>query len=372
MCADACGSNGLGVPELSAPTRAALAEFLPAVASTANPIDMIASARPEDYERTMRTVAESDEVDALIVIFIPPLATAPAEIAAAVERAAGSLSDGMPVLGVFMGGQLSARGPNGTRVPVYAFPEDAARTLARAAGWAEWRRRPEEPVWQAPDARPDEARALVAAALGRSSGWLPPDEVEDLLDCYGIPLVESRLAASPTEAAGVAADMAGPVALKAYGPGLLHNTEAGAVALSLQDPQSVKTAARTMARRLRASDLEVEGFLVQRMAGEGVEMIVGVVQDPQFGPLVACGAGGTAAGLLRDVSVRLTPLTESSADEMIRRLTTFPLLDGYRGRPKADVAALRDLVLRVSALAEDLPEVVELDLNPVVVGTEGA
>jgi acetate---CoA ligase (ADP-forming) len=372
MCADACGSNGLDVPELSVSTRAGLAAFLPAEASTANPIDMIASARPEDYERTMRTVAESDEVDALIVIFIPPLATAPAEIAAAVERAAGSLSHDMPVLGVFMGGQLSARGPNGTRVPVYAFPEDAARTLARAAGWAEWRRRPEEPVWQAPDARPDEARALVAAALGRSSGWLPPDEVGNLLDCYGIPLVESRLAASPAEAAGVAADMAGPVALKAYGPGLLHKTEAGAVALSLQDPQSVKTAARTMARRLRASDLEVEGFLVQRMAAEGVEMIVGVVQDPQFGPLVACGAGGTAAELLRDVSVRLTPLAESSADEMIRRLTTFPLLDGYRGRPKADVAALRDLVLRVSALAEDLPEVVELDLNPVVVGTDGA
>src|SRR5215471_8778875 len=127
-----------------------------------------------------------------------------------------------------------------------------------------------------------------------------------------------------------------------------------------------------MAQRPRGSGMKAEGFLVQRMAGEGVEMIVGVVQDPQFGPVVACGAGGTAVELLKDVSVRLTPLTESQADEMIRSLATFPLLDGYRGRPRADVAALRDLVLRVSALAEDLPEVVELDLNPVVVGSEGA
>jgi len=257
-------------------------------------------------------------------------------------------------------------------VPVYAFPEDAARALASAARWAEWRRRADEPLWHAPDVRVDEARALVAAALGRGADWLPPEHVENLLGCYGIRLVESRLAASAAEVAGAAADLGGPVALKAYGPGLLHKTEAGAVALSLQDPRAAKAAARAMAARLRAAGLEPEGFLVQRMASEGAEMIVGLVQDTQFGPVIACGAGGTAVELLRDVSVRLTPLTESQADEMIRRLATFPLLDGYRGRPKADVAALRDLVLRLGALAEDLPEVVELDLNPVIVGPNGA
>src|SRR5215469_2887233 len=372
MCADACGSCGLEVPELPAETRKTLGGFLPPEASTANPIDMIASASPGDYERAMRVAAESGQVDALIAIFIPPLATPPSEIAAAVELAAVSLKGRVPVLGVFMGGQVSPTGPDRTPVPVYAFPEDAARALARAARWAEWRRRADEPLWHAPDVRVDEAQALVAAAVGRGLDWLPPEDVENLLGCYGIRLVESRLAASPAEVAGAAAELGGPVALKAYGPGLLHKTEAGAVALSLQNPRAAKAAARAMAARLRAAGLELEGFLVQRMASEGAEMIVGLVQDPQFGPVIACGAGGTAVELLRDVSVRLTPLTESQADEMIRRLATFPLLDGYRGRPKADVAALRDLVLRLGALAEDLPEVVELDLNPVIVGPNGA
>jgi acetate---CoA ligase (ADP-forming) len=371
MCADACGAEDLSVPELSAGTRAALAALLPAEASTANPVDMIASASPEDYERTIRTVAGSGEVDALVVIFIPPLATSPAEIAAAIGRAEGTADQGPPILAVFMGGEASSAGSDGTRIPVYAFPEDAARALARAAGWSEWRARPPEASWQAADARQDEARALVATALGRGVGWLPPDAVQDLLDCYGIRLVESRLVATPAEAAGAAAELAGPVALKAYGGGLLHKSEAGAVALSLSGPDEVLAAARAMVRRLSAAGREPEGFLVQRMAGEGIEMIAGVVQDPQFGPVIACGAGGTAVELLRDVSVRLTPLTETQADEMIRGLATFPLLDGYRGRPKADVAALRELVLRLSALAEDLPEVVEVDLNPVVAGPDG-
>jgi len=370
MCADACGAGGLDVPELSDATRLALSEFLPAEASTGNPIDMIASASPEDYERAMRVVAASGEVDALVVIFIPPLTTPPEEVAAAIGRVDGTV--GMPVLAVLMGGDAAApASPDGRRYPVYAFPEDAARALARAASWAEWRARPEEPAWQAPDARRDEAQAVVAAALGRGEGWLAPDAVQDLLGCYGIGLVESRLAATPAEAAGAAADLAGPVALKAYGAGLLHKSEAGAVALALPDPDAVRAAAEAMSDRVRAAGAEPEGFLVQRMAGQGAEMIVGVVQDPRFGPVIACGAGGTAVELLRDVSIRLTPLTESQADEMIRGLATFPLLDGYRGRPKADVAALRELVLRLSALAEDLPGVVEVDLNPVVVGPDG-
>ena len=372
MCADACGSQDLEVPQLSATTRAALADFLPAASSTANPIDMIASASPDDYQRTIRIVGGSGEVDALIVIFIPPLATSSLEIASAVARASASLRDPTPVLGVYMGGNASLAGANGSRVPVYAFPEDAARALARATKWAEWRSRSEDPPWQAADTDQDRARAVIAAALGRGESWLRPESAQALLDCYGIRLLESRLAATPKESALAAAELAGPVALKAFGAGILHKTEAGAVALGLRDPAAVRAAARAMAGRLRSAGLEAEGFLVQRMAGEGLEMIVGVVQDPQFGPVIACGAGGTAVELLKDVSVRLTPLTDSQADEMIRGLATFPLLDGYRGRPKADVASLRSLVLHLGALAEDLPEVVEVDLNPVLVGPDGA
>jgi acetyl coenzyme A synthetase (ADP forming)-like protein len=368
MCADACGSTGLQVPELTPVTRASLADLLPAEASTGNPVDMIASARPDDYEQVMRIVATSGEVDAQIVIFIPPLATPTAEVAAAVAHAAQGLADKLPVLGVFVGGER----PAADGIPVYAYPEDAVRALARAAAWAEWRARPEPAFWKPQDARPDEARALVAAALGRGEFWLGPGAAADLLTCYGIRQLELRLAGSPWEAAGAAMDLGGPVALKAYGPDLVHKTEAGAVVLGLLDGDAVEAAAHTMGERLRSAGLQAHGFVLQRMASAGTEMIVGLVQDPGFGPVVACGAGGTSAELLKDVRVRLTPLTEADATEMIRGLATFPLLDGYRGRPRADVAALRDLVLRVGALAEDVPEIAELDLNPVIVGPEGA
>jgi acyl-CoA synthetase (NDP forming) len=334
---------------------------------------MVASASPADKERAISTVAGSGEVDALIVIFIPPLATPAAEVSASIRRAAGSVPTGLPILGVLMGGdEPSPTVQGGRRIPVYSYPEDAAGALARAAHWAEWRARPEAPAWQAPDARPDEARALIAAALGLGEAWLKPAAVAALLACYGIRPVEWRQAASPGEAAAAAVELGGPVAVKAQGPGLLHKTEADAVALSLRGAESVRRAARSMTSRLNAAGHRLDGFLVQRMAGPGVEMIVGVTQDPLFGPVLACGAGGTAVELLKDICVRLTPLTESDADGMIRGLATFPLLDGYRGQPRADVASLRDLVLRVGALAEDLPEVAELDLNPVVVGPDCA
>ena len=373
MCADACGAEGLEVPELSGATRAVLGEFLPAEAATINPVDMIASAGAADYERAILTVAESGEVDAVVVIFIPPLTTSVAEVAAAAGRAAERMRGRVPLLAVLMSDErVAGTAPAG--VPVYAFPEDAARALARYVAWAEWRALPAATPWHAADARGDEARAIVASALGLrpEGGWLAPREVGDLLDCYGVPLVRWRLAGSPAEAAAAAAGLAGPVALKAYGPGLVHKTEAGAVALGLADPDAVRAAARAMAERLEAMGLRPDGFLVQPMAKDSVEMIVGVVQDPSFGPVVACGAGGTAVELLKDVRVGLAPLTESDADAMIRGLRTFPLLQGYRGRPPADVAALRELLLRVAALADDLPEVVELDLNPVLAGADGA
>ena len=160
------------------------------------------------------------------------------------------------------------------------------------------------------------------------------------------------------------------MALKAVGPQLVHKSELGAVRLSLV-PEAVAAEARRMAARQAAAGLEITGFLVQRMVPEGVEMIVGVVQDPVFGPVVACGAGGTAVELMKDVSVRLTPLTDSEAERMLRSLASFPLLEGYRGSPGVDMASLRRLLVQVSALAEDLPEVAELDINPVVATPSG-
>ena len=373
MCADACGSAGLVVPQLSDATRRALADFLPAAASLSNPVDMIASAAPADYERAMGVLAGSGDIDALIVIFIPPLRAEPAAVVAALRRAALRLERRLPVLGVLVGGEVGEAAASGEApvIPTYAFPENAARALARVAGWAEWRRRPEEEPWRLPTARSDEARAIVATALNAGDGWLAPEAMAALLDCYGVPLAKWRFVATPEETASAAAELGGRVALKAVGPKLVHKSELGAVQLSLS-PRSVEAAARRMADRQAAAGVQVSGFLVQEMVPEGVEMIVGVVQDPVFGPVIACGAGGTAAELIKDVAVRLTPLTETEAGRMVRGLATFPLLNGYRGRPRVDLDALEAILVRVSGLAEDLPELVEVDLNPVMVTPSGA
>ncbi|MDQ6901105.1 MAG: acetate--CoA ligase family protein, partial [Candidatus Dormibacteraeota bacterium] len=280
MCADACGAAKLEVPELSQPTRLALADFLPTSASLGNPVDMIASADPAAYEQAIQLMAGSGEVDALVVIFIPPLKAEPMETAIAIRRAAGGLDRRLPVLAVLLGGELSGGGrtPDNSSVPVYAFPENAVRALARVADWAEWRGRPEEAPWRPPSTGSDEARAIVATALGRGEGWLAPEAVARVLGCYGVTLADWRQAITPEEAAAAAAELGGSVALKAVGPQVLHRSELGAVQLSL-GPQTVAAEARRMAAIQAAAGLEVTGFLVQQMVPKGVEMIVGVVQD---------------------------------------------------------------------------------------------
>ena len=400
LCADACEAGGLAVPPLSEGLRERLAAFLPAEASTANPVDLLAAAPPAHYRQAVELVVASGEADAVIVIFIPPLATDPAAVAAAIRDAVAAVPSRLPLLAVFMSaagepaelnpapqptrGQplrsLSPPDPRSTaspaesapdggggRIPSYRFPEDAARALVRAVDYGRWRSTPEGHTPALGGIRRDEAAGVLAAALADGPRWLAPDEVATLLDCYGLPLAPWRLATTPEEAAAAAAELGGPVALKAVAPGLVHKTEAGAVRLRLAGADAVRAAAAEMTKAVAATGHQVERFLVQLMVTAGVEMLVGVVHDPLFGPVVACGAGGTAVELLRDVEVRITPLTDADAAAMVRSLATFPLLDGYRGAPPADVAALEDLLLRVGALVEAHPEVAEMDCNPVMV-----
>ena len=372
LCADTCEANGLTVPPPSKRVREKLASFLPAEAALGNPIDMIASASADDYRRAIEVLAADESVDAIIVIFIPPLVTRAEDVAQAIRAAVASLPREIPVLSVFMqarGVPEALRG-DGVRIPSYAFPEEAARALARVSAYGIWRQLPEGHVPELDDTKPDEAAGVIAAALTSGPRWLGPEDVVSLLTCYGIPFAESRVAPTASAAGRAAKELGDRVALKAIGP--LHKTDVGAVELGLRGATAVEAAATRMRRRLRARGEPVDGFLVQRMVPAGVEMLVGVVHDSVFGPVVACGAGGTAVELLKDVKVRITPLTDRDADEMVRSLMTFPLLDGYRGAPKTDIAALEQVLLRVSALVDAHPEIVEMDCNPVVVSPEGA
>ena len=373
LCADACVADGLEIAPLAEHTRAELRRLLPREASVANPVDMLASAPAEQYRAAMGILGRDPGVDALVVIFIPPLVTRAEDVARAIVDGARELAGAKPVLTVFM--QSRGAPPelqaDGVRLPSYTFPEAAARALARVARYGVWRTRPAQPPARFDDIRRDEATALVSSALARGEGWLDPAEVRQLLSCYGLAVLDQRVASTPEDAARGAAEVGGTVALKGLASGLTHKTEAGAVRLRLK-PEEVEQAARAMAERVRAAGHSPAGFLVQPMAPDGVEMIVGVVHDRQFGPVVACGMGGVLVELLKDVSVRLSPLSPQDAREMVAELRTAPLLTGYRGGPAHDVAALEQAILRVGAMVDDLPQIAELDLNPIVVHPRGA
>jgi acyl-CoA synthetase (NDP forming) len=255
----------------------------------------------------------------------------------------------------------------------YLTPEPAVAALAHAVRYATWRARPAERPVSFDDVRRDEAALVIADAIQRGDEWLAPADVERLLECYGIVQVEQQFVATPEEAATAAVALGGSVALKVIAPGLVHKSEHGGVRLALGGASAVRRAASRMSERVRhATGKHPAGFVVQRMLKAGVEMLVGVVSDRQFGPTVACGAGGVHAEVLKDVAVRLAPLTASDARTMLRELRTFPLLDGYRGSAHLGVSALEEVVLRVSTLAEHHPQIAELECNPVIVTECGA
>ena len=374
LCADTCGAQGLEIPLLSTESQARLRACLPPEAAVINPVDMMAYASAEHYREVIRIVASDPNIDALIVIFIPPLVTRAEDVARAIIDNARELKNIKPILAVCM----TARGiadllrTTEARVPSFQFPEAAAIALAHVARYAQWRARPPSvPPPPLENAQRDEAAAIVATALERGEGWLLPAETLALLSCYGIPFIEQREVETP-EQAGIAADeIGGEVALKAVAPGLVHKTEFEAVRLRLRGAAEVLAAAYDMGDHLRSLGYAPIGYLVQRMAPEGVEMLLGVAHDPQFGPVLACGAGGAMVELLRDVSIRLTPLTQQDATDMLKSLKTYPLLAGFRGAPPCNIGALEDALLRVSAMVEDLPQIAELDLNPTFVNHAG-
>jgi len=372
LAADACEAAGLEIPPLSDSTRGKLRAFLPAEAAFANPVDMIASAGADEYSKAIAVLASDPAIDAVIVMFTPPLVTRASDVARAIRHAVGELSRRIPVLAVFLSfsGVPSELSDERVHIPSFAYPEDAARALAHVVRYARWRARPTGSVPRF-DVRTEDADAVMVAAVARGGGWLAPAEVASLFDCYGLPLIASRSVPTAEAAAAAAEQFGGRVALKVIAPTLVHKTDVGAVRLGLA-AADVVLEARRLAESVRGHGHELTGFLVQPMAPAGVELLLGVVQDPTFGPVIACGAGGVTAELLKDVAVGVAPLTDLDAHDMVRSLRTFPLLDGFRGAAKCDVRAIEDALLRLSAMVERHPQIAELDANPLVAYPGGA
>lgn len=373
MCADACQAAGIDVPELPSGVRERLAEFLAPTASLGNPVDMLATASAADYRRALEVLIGDDACDAILTIFVPPLVTETDDVAAAIRRVAETRPK-VAIAAVFMTQDeppAQLRG-DAVSVPGYAFPEDAARAVALAARYGRWRATPARPPTAPADVDPIRAAAVLSRALGTGPGWLGADSVAELLACYGLPAIDTRIVADSNQAVTAAAEVGMPVALKASAPGLVHKTDADGVRLNLATAGAVAAAAAEVDASVAASGYVLDGLVVQPMAPAGVELIVGVVHDPSFGPVLACGAGGTTAQLIGDVAVRITPLTDADAARMVRSLRTFPLLDGYRGAARCDLEAIEDILLRVSAMVEAHPEIAELDCNPLIALPDGA
>ncbi len=359
LCADACDAAGLELPGLAAATREALAQVLPIEASLANPVDLLGSATGATYEQALPHLLRDPGIDAVIALFVPPVVAGADEVAAAIRTAAErEAACGKPVLAVVVSaeGTPQALREVGSPAAAFAYPESAARALGLAAERAEWLRRPAGSVPALDGVDAAAARQLVEAVLSSTDDvWLEPAATRELLSAYGLPLVPERLAVNVDDAVAAARELGHPVVVKTAGAGV-HKTESGGVALDLAGEDDVRAAAERIGPPL----------LVQPMISGGVELLAGVVQDPVFGPLVAFGPGGVLAELIGGAGFRIAPLTDVDAEELVLGGKAGRLVGGFRGTPAADATALFQLVHRLSRLAEDLPEVAELDLNPVI------
>jgi acetate---CoA ligase (ADP-forming) len=357
LCADACEAAGLELPELADETRAALAEVLPGEGSVANPIDMLGSATGATYERAIPPLLADPRLDALIVLFVPPVVAGAPEVAAAIRRAVESVHTDKPVLAAVMSAAGTPLDLLESGIASFGYPESAARALGLVADRAEWLRRPAGIV---PGLAGIDGGAAKAVVEGAGAGWLAPAQARALLEAYGIPLVSERTAANADEAVAAAEGIGYPVVVKTAAAGA-HKTETGGVELDLGDADQVREAVARIGGPV----------IVQQFLQGGTELLAGAVQDAVFGPLVAFGAGGVFAELIGDATFRIAPLTDVDAEELVTGGKAGRLVAGFRGTPAADQAALEDLVHRLGRLAEDFPEVSELDLNPVIAGPGG-
>jgi acyl-CoA synthetase (NDP forming) len=372
LIADALESNGMQMPVFSDELQKRLRAHLSDEASVRNPVDMIASAGPDQYRACLKELLDTDEIDTAVAIYIPAAPEGTEEVAAAIRDAGVANAGKKTFLSVFMRaeGAPPEIASEEHRVPTYPFPEAAARALARAATYGEWLNLPEGEIPEFQDVRPEQARDAVASFLDRrgpEGGWLEPDQVASVLEAFGLALPRSRTCLSADDAAAFAAEVGGPVVLKVVSDTALHKSDIGGVVLGVEGDEDVRAAYQKVTSVVD----DAAGALVQEFVPGGHEVIIGMTEDPSFGPLILFGLGGIFVELIGDAAFRIHPLTTADAADMIKQVKSARLLEGYRGGEPGDVAAVKEALLRVSALIEEVPEIVEMDLNPVKVLAPG-
>ncbi|GMR01912.1 MAG: bifunctional GNAT family N-acetyltransferase/acetate--CoA ligase family protein [Acidimicrobiia bacterium] len=373
LAVDALESQGLAVPKLSDDLQAELRTFLSDEAAVANPIDMIAAAGPAEYKKAIETMLATDEIDALIALYIPASDVGAPETATAIREAAEASDGEKTFLSVYMNssGVPSELASTKAKFPAFPFPERAAMALRKAVEYSEWIDKPTGHQARFDDIDRTTAREVMDAAcvdVDTRGAWLDPDAVDAILTAYGLEVPKAKVVRSVDAAIAFADEVGGPMVLKVISPSAVHKSDVGGVELDISGALAVTEAYE----RVTSAVPDPAGVLVQEFVAGGHEVLIGTVEDPNFGPLIVFGLGGVFVELIGDVAFRILPLTDVEAREMIGDVKSARLLEGYRGGDPGDIDAVVDALLRVSALIEDLPEVFEMDLNPVKVGTPGS
>jgi acetyltransferase len=373
IAADALEVNGLHIANLSEGTEKSLAEILPPAASVRNPVDMLASASPDQYAKCLSILLADSNVDSALVILPPPPMYHTEEVADALIPIINPSEK--PVLVALLGSELTKEAAKHFRradIPTYTFPEKAASALGILARRAQFIITENTEITEIYNKVPvNSARPGAAGRAGVSS--LVKVSPEELVAAYGIPTAPMKLAASADEAAEIAGEIGFPLVMKIASPDIPHKSDVGGVLLDLSDEQEVRDGYAQLVEKVAIfrPDARIEGVHLQRQIPPGQEVILGAVRDPQFGPLVMFGSGGVEVEGLKDVAFALGPLTQAEAESLVRKTWAGRRLDGYRSIPPTDKSAVVEAIVCLSRLAAGHPEIGEIEINPLRVLSQG-
>ncbi len=374
MATDAFVRLGARLAHIAPEIKQQLRSFLPPTASVENPIDMIADANEHTYARVLETVLKEETVDAVLTICTPHIATQPEQISRKIVEAA--LKFHKPVLFCMMAVQdvePAVRILQDAGIPVYEYPEAAARVLTHMSQFAWWVHRPRAEIPKFSDVHPEQVRHILQMAQGKNQSHLTEPVAYQVLEAYGFRIAPYRLTQNLEEAIDAAEEIGYPVVAKIVSPDIVHKVDFGGVHINLKDEEEVVQAYRQMMKTLRAKKPEArcDGVLIQKMIFQGKETILGIKRSPQFGPLLLFGLGGIYVEVFKDVTFRIAPIRPLGAQRMIQGVKAHSLLTGARGEPPYDIPALEESLLRLSQLAMEVEEIEELDINPLIVLHQG-
>jgi len=375
MATDAAVRHKLELASLDPKTQSILQSDLPPTVSLKNPIDLIGDADESRYQLALQAVLTDDNVDGVIVICVPQMATNLEKMSSTIVKQA-RFSD-KPVFAVYMATgdiQKSLQILEDAHIPHYRFPEDAARAMSAMVRYVRWRKRPRTEIKHFDDVNPAKVREILDKAIKEKRKFLPEPEAYEILGAYGLPISRNKLVHNEKEAIRGAAEIGFPVAMKIVSPDIVHKVDVGGVILNLFSESDVRHAYSELMGQVKAAkqDARIWGVLIQEMVIGGKETILGMKRDPLFGGLLMFGLGGIYVEVFKDVTFRIAPIRELSAKSMIERIKGIKLLQGFRGEPPCDLDAIAQSLLRLSQLVTDFPEIEEMDINPLIVLPAGS